>query len=555
MDLDIETQDPPQKSPSEKKKNRDTRQDVEAPPVLQTSEKNNNSPSGSITKIGEPGERSHGSVTLSKPDNRPLHAMTGAPLSLPREIAVVAVICLAQLMTQAGVGQALATTQIAATTLHITNPASRSWELAAYSLTVGTLILPAGRWGDILGHKRLFVIGFAWFGIWSLLTGLSVYVGKKQPPAIFFDSCRGMQGIGPAILLPNGIAILGTLYHPPSSRKDMVFAVFGSVAPGGAVIGLVFASVFAQFVWWPWAFWVMAVACFCIAGVAWVVIPNRRRPSKDDDSTNLFRRLDGLGSLFGVGGLVFINVAWNQGSSIGWTTTYTYILLIIGFLLLGIFAFIESRAEYPLIPRTILNMKLGFVLGCMACGWGTFGIWIYYSFQFLLVLRAQTPLLTSIQYIPCAISGLAAAVTTGVLMSRIRHAYIMLVALLCFTVGTILIATVPIEQTYWGQTFVSMIVTPWGMDMSFPAGTLILSAALPREHQGLAASLVSTVVNYSISLGLGFAGTVESNVEPGETLKGFRAALYMGIGLATLGVGVAAVFIYGTRPRRKVSKV
>lgn len=59
----------------------------------------------------------------------------------------------------------------------------------------------------------------------------------------------------------------------------------------------------------------------------------------------------------------------------GWTTTYTYILLIIGLVLLGIFAVIESRAAHPLIPRTILNAKLGFVLGCIACGWGTFGIW------------------------------------------------------------------------------------------------------------------------------------------------------------------------------------
>ncbi|KAL8777752.1 MAG: hypothetical protein Q9213_007718, partial [Squamulea squamosa] len=413
----------------------------------------------------------------------------------------------------------LATTQIAADSLGITNPAARSWEIAAYSLTVGTFILPAGRWGDILGHKRMFVIGFIWFGLWSILAGLSVYVHP-----IFFDFCRGMQGIGPAILLPNGIAILGTLY-PPSPRKDMAFAMFGSVAPGGAVVGTVFASIFAQFAWWPWAYWAMAIACFVIAVVAWGVIPSC--PSKDDNA-NLVLRLDGLGSLFGVGGLVLVNVAWNQGSSIGWTTPYTYVLLIIGLGFLGVFAFIESRAAYPLVPR------------------------VYYSFQFLLVLRAQTPLLTSAQYVPCAISGLAAAVTTGILMSRIRHAYIMLVALLCFTAGVTLFATVPIEQIYWGQTFVSMIVTPWGMDMSFPAGTLILSAAMPREHQGLAASLVSTVVNYSISLGLGFAGTVESNVEPGETLKGFRAALYMGIGLASLGVAVATLFAFITRPRKSV---
>ncbi|KAI4125169.1 MAG: hypothetical protein LQ338_004424 [Usnochroma carphineum] len=302
----------------------------------------------------------------AKPDNRPRHAKTGEPLSLPREITVVTVVCLAQLMTQAGVGQALATTIITGNSLGITNPGSRSWEIAAYSLTVGTFILPAGRWGDLFGHKRMFVIGFSWFSLWSVLCGLSVYVDE-----IFFHFCRAMQGIGPAILLPNGIAILGTLY-PPSPRKDMAFAMFGSVAPGGSVIGSVFASIFAQFLWWPWAYWAMAIACFVIATVAWIVIPACPR---EDDNSHLFQRLDGLGSILGVGGLVLINVAWNQGSSIRWTTTYTYILLIIGFVLLAIFAFIESRATHPLIPRTILNAKLGFVLGCVACGWGTFGIW------------------------------------------------------------------------------------------------------------------------------------------------------------------------------------
>lgn len=88
-------------------------------------------------------------------------------------------------------------------------------------LTVGTSILPAGRWGDILGHKRMSVIGFTWFRLWFILAGLSVYVGQ-----IFLDFRRAMQGIEPAMLLPSGIAILGTL-DPPSSRTDMAFPCLG----------------------------------------------------------------------------------------------------------------------------------------------------------------------------------------------------------------------------------------------------------------------------------------------------------------------------------------
>lgn len=81
--------------------------------------------------------------------------------------------------------------------------------------------------------------------------------------------------------------------------------------------------------------------------------------------------------------------------------------------------------------------------------------------------------------------------------------------------------------------------------MSFPSGTLILSNSMPRQHQGLAASLVTTTVNYSISLGLGFAGTVESNVNRGgsDVLRGYRGALYLGIGFAGLGMLVSILFM------------
>ena len=89
-------------------------------------------------------------------------------------------------------------------------------------------------------------------------------------------------------------------------------------------------------------------------------------------------------------------------------------------------------------------------------------------------------------------------------------------------------------------------------DMSFPSSTIILSNALPREHQGIAASLVSTVVNYSISLGLGFAGTVESSIKSHNpnVLHGYRSAWYMGIGLAGMGWVIAAAFVVTSMNRK-----
>ncbi|CAN8097597.1 unnamed protein product [Discula destructiva] len=128
----------------------------------------------------------------------------------------------------------------------------------------------------------------------------------------------------------------------------------------------------------------------------------------------------------------------------------------------------------------------------------------------------------------------------------------MTIALVFFLIGVVLSTTTPVDHIYWGQTFVSILVTPFGMDMSFSAATLIVSDAVKNEHQGIAASLVATVVNYAISLGVGFAGTVEVHVDNGgqteqDLLRGYRGALYLGIGLAGLGLLICLAFLVKER--------
>lgn len=165
-------------------------------------------------------------------------------VSLPREILVVGLISLAQFTTQIGLGQTLSILHVIGDDFGITNPGTLSWLIAAYSLTVGTFILFTGRLGDLFGWKRMFVIGFSWFALWSLVCGLSVYSNH-----VLFVFARVFQGIGPAIVLPNGLALLGGLYQT-GPRKNMAFAIFGACAPGGSITGSAFAGLFSL-AWWP----------------------------------------------------------------------------------------------------------------------------------------------------------------------------------------------------------------------------------------------------------------------------------------------------------------
>ena len=290
--------------------------------------------------------------------------------SFPHEIAFIAVISAAQLLTQAGLAQSIAPLHVIGDSFGTSNPGQLSWLPAGYSLTVGTFILPAGRWGDLVGHKRLFVVGYFWFAVWSLIAGFSVYARSL----VFFAFCRAMQGIGAALLLPNGIAVLGRTY-PPGPRKNMVLSLFGATAPGGFVLGAVFTGIFTQLVWWPWAYWVMGMV-LALVGIAVIfVVPHMPvvggRPS--------FAELDAIGTLVGIAGLILFNFAWNQGPAAGWDEVYVYVLLIVGVaLLLAFFWFEWAWAEYPLVPMSSFTTDTRLVFACESMGWASFGIWTYY---------------------------------------------------------------------------------------------------------------------------------------------------------------------------------
>ncbi|TWU74853.1 hypothetical protein ED733_001898 [Metarhizium rileyi] len=474
-------------------------------------------------------------------------------LPLAREALFVAVVCMAQFCTQAAYMSTLVLLRAIGDSFHVASPPRLAWLVGGYSLTVGTFILFSGRLGDVFGYKRMLLTGLAWFSLWSLIAGLSVY--SNYTLAVF---SRVLQGIGPAICLPNALAILGAAY-PPGHRKAMVFAFFGAVAPIGGVVGGVFASLLTL-AWWPWALWAMAIWLAILTLVGQFAIPDLpQKVFPPRGWKDWVETLDLGAALVGVVALVLFNFAWTQAPISGWGTPTIIVPLVLGLLLFAGFAYIEFRiSPKPLLPFSAVNADVAFVLAAVACGWASFGVWTLYLVQLLQDIRGLSPLLTTVWFLPVIFSGACAAVITGKLLGplQVKPPLVMTMALLAFTAGSILTATAPTDQVYWGQTFASMIVMPFGMDMSFPAATLILSNTVPKRHQGVGASLVNTVVNYGIALGVGFAGTVEVHVHGNgqtedEKLRGFRGALYMGIGLAGLGLVVSLSFLARERFLKK----
>lgn len=502
----------------------------------------------------------HASRQSSRTITRPPGPPTRTPrkraygFSAAREILFVAIIILAQVLMLAGLSQALVPQHIIGASFPDTNPGSLAWYSAAYGLTSGSFVLPSGRLGDLFGHKKIFIIGFIWLGLWELAGGFSEHIQRygSGSGTIFFIFCRAMQGVGAALLVPNGQAMIGRGY-PPGPSKNIVMSLFGAAAPLGFVAGGAMASMFAQLVSWPWAFWTMAVVCIGLAGMSVLTLPPAATTTRNAD-VSLWKQVDGAGVCLGVSGLVLFNFSFNQAPIVSWGTPYTYFVLVIGVLLLGGFVYVELHASHPLVPIASMTPATNFVLGCTGAGWACFSIWVYYALSFMEQLRGYSPLLVSAALAPAPITGLIASMLAGFLLSKKVKPYIVLMmSMWAFTAGSLLWSLAPVGQTYWLNTFIGILIIPFGMDMSNPAASILLSNSMAKEHQGTAASLVVTTVNYSISLALGIAGSVELAARGGrdDVLAGYRGAQYLGLGLGGLGLLLAAVFTLRSRIQAK----
>jgi MFS family permease len=201
-------------------------------------------------------------------------------------------------------------------------------------------------------------------------------------------------------------------------------------------------------------------------------------------------------------------------------------------------------------------------------------IWAYNLYLFLEHLRNQSALLTSAQTSPVALTGLLFAFSTVYLIRRLGVPYVMFLSMTFFAAGALLLATMPLHQTYWAQTFVSVLIMPGAMNLSYPAANMLMSMALPKEKQGVAASLVSTLVNYSISAGLGFAGSIDRYTTEAEAdrrgidvedrsmwttdtpavqvrLLGLRSSLWFAAGLGGLGMCITGAFVVVVERRKR----
>ncbi|KAH9890210.1 major facilitator superfamily MFS-1 [Xylariomycetidae sp. FL2044] len=463
-------------------------------------------------------------------------------MSRTREALFVAPICMAQLCTYAGLGQTLSILRSIGNTFEIVNLSTLSWAVAGYSMALGTFVLIAGRMGDTLGYKRVFLTGLVWSAAWSAVVGASVFSSQD-----LFTVARCFQGLGAALCLPNGVALLGLTY-PPGKHKVAIFTLLAAMSPIGLLTGAAGAGALTLF-WWPLAYWIFSLFLLCVAGMGYLAIPHITRKDKVvKDWQSAVTELDIAGAFSGASSLVLIGFATIQSAIVGLEhTPYLWVALGGGVLLAILFVLIETfYAPRPLIPLGSLPTRAMFMLTGLSCSWCCVGSWLFYTWQFVEVLRDADPLLASLWFSPIAVVGCLTVLLMGFMIHHIGSSIILCGSLLAVAGGAVLIATMPIAQTYWAQLFASVLVMSWGMETSLPAATLFLSNAIEKRHETVIANLISAVFHFSMAVGIGVSAIVESIVSHGDMaannkLLGFRTALYTAAGFGGLGLFICII--------------
>ncbi|KAH7154855.1 major facilitator superfamily domain-containing protein [Dactylonectria estremocensis] len=468
--------------------------------------------------------------------------------SFTNEILFVIVICLAQVLALAGFAQTLIPARQVAESFpeQERTPGHLTWYTVAYTLGAGAFVLPGHRFGCIFGHKFVFVLGYFWFALWSFLAGLSVYIKVNGGACtIFFCFCRGMQGIGPALLIPNGQALLQRAY-PPGPRKVIVMGLFDAATPLGFVLGSVMTSLFGHFACWPWAFYSLATVCLAAAALSMVILPQRNVLIHDMEAS-LLHRLDILGIICGISGLVIFCAGWSQAPIVSFTNAQAYVLLAVGIVLIALFVFIEARASHPLVPVKQMQASAAVALGCISASWAGFGVWVWYLIQFMEVLRGWDALRLSAGFFPLLVAGIITAVVCSRFATKKLAAHgALVVSSIAILLSSILMTTAPEKQSYWLDAFFSILIMPIGLVTSIPATIGVLAQSLPHGHQGLAGGLTATVTGFALSISLGLAGVVEREIrnKGATTLEGYRAAQYLGLGVSGLSVALAVGLLF-----------
>ncbi len=424
-----------------------------------------------------------------------------------------------------------------------------AWIPNAYALTFGGFLLLGGRMADLLGRRRLFMIGLAVFVIASLLGGLSQSEGQ-------LIAARALQGLGAALLAPSALSMVTTIFAEGAERNKAL-GVWGAVSGSGGAAGVLLGGVLTEYAGWEWVLWVNVPIGIVIALLA----PRLLEESKADHET---RHFDALGAVVVTAGLSLLVFALVDTVRQGWGSAQTLGLLAVAVGLILVFIVIERRSVAPLVPFRIFRLRTltgANVIGVLV-GAALFSMFFFLS-RYMQEVLQYSALKTGLSYLPLALVIIASAGGASVLVTKLGFKPVLIAGMVLIAIGLLWFARLPVDGDYVSQILPPMIIAAAGLGFAFVPVTIAAVSGISDNDSGLASGLINTSQQIGGALGLAVLATIASSTTQGlveaagtaggpqaaqtasrsALTDGFQDAFLAGAGFAILGIVAALMLI------------
>ncbi len=426
---------------------------------------------------------------------------------------------------------------------------SLAWVVNAYLIAFGGLLLLAGRLGDLISRRGMFLAGLGVFTAASLLCG----VAQSREMLV---AARFVQGAGGAMTSAVILGMIVTMFPGPREQAKAI-GVFSFVASAGGSVGLIAGGVLTQIISWHWIFFINVPIGLVTALLA-------LRLLEKDRGIGLGRGADVPGAVLVTGSLMLgVYTIVEPAARLGWGAGRTLELGAAAFGLLVAFLVREAMAKNPLIPLRIFrsrNVSGSNLIQALTVA-GMFGLFFLGALYLQRVLGYDA-LKTGLAFLPTTIvMGILSVRYSERLVMRFGPRTTLLPGLVFIGVGLALFIRVPVEGNYWIDVLPSMILVGTGVGTAFPAlAALAMSGATPSDA-GLASGLVNTTVQVGAAVGLAVLATMsatrsEGLIGNGESTAaaltgGYHLAFLIGAVLVAVAIAVA-VTVLEPEPRADV---
>ncbi len=361
-----------------------------------------------------------------------------------------------------------------------------SWVQNAYTLSFGGLLLLGARAGDLLGRKRMFLIGLALFTFASLIVGLA------QTPEWLLIA-RALQGIGAAILAPSTLALLST-HFPEGQARIRALAYYAAVIGISSSLGLVIGGFFTAWLSWRMGFFINIPIGLVLLFAAQKILVETEKHSGKFDLLGAFTSTVGMTALvFGI----------EHSASHGWHNMLTFSMVAIGLVFITLFILQEARAPQPLLPLRLFasRERVGGYLGRMLF-LGTMVSFFFFATQFLQGVLGFSPLEAGAAFLPVTIPTLIASTLVPKLSRSLGNSGVLLLALVCMVFGMYGLTQINAYTDYFSGIFWPMILIGFGNGAALAPLTVAAVSGVAHKDAGAASGLVNVAHQLGASLGL-----------------------------------------------------